>query len=123
MEEKKILVVDDSSVNLKLAGKIIKAHAGWHPVLVPSAQRALKYLQEHMADLLLLDVMMPDMDGLELLKILKSDARLAAIPVVMLTGDEDEEIKAASLQNGAEELISKPFDAMGLQEAIARYIG
>lgn len=123
MEEKKILVVDDSSVNLKLAGKIIKAHAGWHPVLVLSAQRALKYLQEHMADLLLLDVMMPDMDGLELLKVLKSDARLAAIPVVMLTGDEDEETKAASLQNGAEELISKPFDAMGLQEAIARYIG
>lgn len=122
MKEKKILVVDDSAVNLKLAGKIIKSQEGWKPILVPSGQRALKYLEENQANLILLDVMMPEMDGFQLLQILQGDERLAKIPVVMLTGDEDAETKEQGRQAGIKAMLHKPFDISHLLDTITKYI-
>ncbi len=122
MDEKKILVVDDSVVNLKMAGKIIKSRAGWKPVLVPSGHRALLYLQENRADLILLDVMMPDMDGFQFLTALQSENQLAGIPVVMLTGDDDVEIRERSQLAGARDFLHKPFEIQQLLDTIAKYV-
>ena len=120
MEEKKILVVDDSAVNLKLAGKIIKSQEGWKPILVPSGQRALKYLEENQANLILLDVMMPEMDGFQLLQILQVDERLSKM--VMLTGDEDAETKEQGRQAGIKAMLHKPFDISHLLDTITKYM-
>ena len=122
MDEKKILVVDDSVVNLKMAGKIIKSRAGWKPVLVPSGHRGLLYLQENRADLILLDVMMPDMDGFQFLAALQSEDQLAGIPVVMLTGDDDVEIRERSQLAGAKGFLHKPFEIQQLLDTIAKYV-
>ena len=62
---KKILVVDDNVVNLKFVDKMLKINEDYKPVLVPSGSKALQFLSKNVPDLILLDILMPDMDGFE----------------------------------------------------------
>ena len=119
---KKILVVDDSAINLKLADKILKEVEDYKPVLVPSGARALQYLSKNVPDMIMLDIMMPDMDGFETLAEIKKNDALKDVPVVFLTADTESETVAKAKAAGALELLTKPFKKDELLELVEKHI-
>jgi sigma-B regulation protein RsbU (phosphoserine phosphatase) len=104
-----VLIVDDIAVNLKILRAILK-RAGHEVVEASSGQEALRIVRESPPDLVLLDVMMPGMDGYEVCLTLKRDPATAAIPVLFVSalGEVTDRIKG--LDVGAEDYLSKPFD-------------
>ena len=104
-----ILIVDDASNNLKLARNAL---AGLYDVVtVPSAGKMYDYLamRNTAPDMILLDVLMPDMDGYEAIRLLKSDEKYRDIPVLFLTSRDDKEYEYKGLSLGAVDYITKPF--------------
>lgn len=83
--------------------------AGWSPVTVATAASAWSLLQSNMPDLVLLDWMLPDQSGLQLLSRIRESRQLKALPVIMLTAKGMEEDKIAGLNQGADDYVTKPF--------------
>ena len=106
-----IIVVDDDTSNLKVAGHIL-SKAGMRVTALKSGKLALDYVRKNgFPDLILLDVNMPEMDGFETLKILKAEmAPGKEIPVVFLTAEDGQEQETKGLESGAMDYIKKPFD-------------
>ncbi|MDR2702390.1 MAG: response regulator [Spirochaetaceae bacterium] len=107
-ERKKIIVVDDNLENLNALKNTLKERYGVFPS--PSASEMFDLLEHVRPDLILLDVQMPDMNGYEALKKLKSDDRYHDIPVIFLTSMTDEQSEIEGLSLGAVDYIHKPFD-------------
>lgn len=103
-----ILAVDDSIINLKSIKRLLADR--YKVVPVTSAADALDYLKTSTPNLILLDILMPQMDGFEMVDIMKQDERLAAIPVIFLTADSDKEKEIESFRKGADDFIVKPFE-------------
>jgi response regulator RpfG family c-di-GMP phosphodiesterase len=112
----KILCVDDVPINLVLL-KTILAPRGYLVVTAASGLEALEKIRTERIDLCLLDVMMPGIDGFEVCRRIKADAASRSIPVVMITGNSDTTSRINGIEAGAEDFISKPFDAF---EVLAR---
>jgi DNA-binding response OmpR family regulator len=113
---KTILVIDDEKDLVKL----VDLHLTKEGYLVIGAKNGIEGLdiaQKHKPDLILLDLMMPKLDGLEVCKRLKSAAETARIPVVMLTAKAQESDKVIGLELGADDYITKPFSP---REMVAR---
>ena len=110
-----ILAIDDTEINLDLIQSALKGKYEIH--LASSAQIALEKLSQVRVDLILLDVIMPKMDGFELCKVLKNDIRYADIPILFLTAKTDEESISQGFALGASDYITKPFR---FSEIIAR---
>jgi len=111
-----ILVVDDTPDNLTLISGLLKDI--YKVKVANSGERALKIAgSDSPPDLVLLDIMMPEMDGYEVLQRMKADENSRDIPVVFLTAQSDVEDKVKGLDLGAVDYISKPFQA---EEVIAR---
>lgn len=104
MEKKTVLIVDDSPISLKHAQSILKDC--FATACTKSGQRALDYLSDHTPDLILLDVKMPEMSGIELFGRIKESQKHANIPVVFLTGDEDGAVSGL----GAHRVMRKPAE-------------
>ncbi len=104
----RILVVDDDrAVRVLLKSILVKDS---HEVIEsPDGSSALVATREERPDLILLDLMLPDYNGLEVLSALKEDRDLEAIPVIVLTGSSDRQSKLTALSSGAVDFISKPF--------------
>jgi CheY-like chemotaxis protein len=108
-----ILLVDDHPVNLKLASQVLLA--GGHTVIAAEdAEQALALLQQGMPDLVLTDIALPGMDGLELTRRLKADPRFSHLPVVALTASAMKGDETRVLQAGCDAYISKPIDTRNL---------
>ena len=101
-----ILSVDDDAVLSVHVNSSLKKF--YQVVSVNSAEKALEYLKEKKADLIVLDVLMPGMNGLEMYKILRADTKTANIPVIFLTGSTDKELVDELIKSGANDFISKP---------------
>lgn len=112
---KKILVVDDDKESLTLLGRMLQTM--FQTVLVNSGKDALQAAIREIPDLILLDVNMPDMDGFEVCKRLREQPGTRNIPVVMLTNVTNVDSRVRGLDLGADDYISKPFQA---KELIAR---
>ncbi|MDQ3067748.1 MAG: response regulator [Actinomycetota bacterium] len=113
----KILVVDDEPVVRELTIEILRRN-GYRPEGVESARRALERLEEECFDLLVSDVVMPEMTGVELLDELR--ARSHDLPVLLMTGGSPEpERTIRAVQLGATSLVYKPFTHDELAEAVA----
>jgi len=111
-----VLIVDDMPENLQvLAGHLTKA--GYEILAAPSGTRALALIRNRKPDLILLDIMMPVMDGLEVCRILKSEADSADIPVIFITARTDTDDILQGFQLGAVDYVTKPFKA---EELVAR---
>lgn len=108
-----ILVVDDEAHNVKLLEALLHAE-GYATHSAFSGKEALRMAQSIVPDLVLLDIMMPEMDGFETVTRLKSDPRTQPIPVIMVTALEDRDSKLRALQAGAEEFLTKPVDRADL---------
>lgn len=103
-----IFVVDDDIANLKIAGHILSKN-GMRVSCFPSGQTMLKELANGQPDLVLLDIMMPGLDGFETLTLLRKLEAGKEIPVIFLTADEEAETETRGLQMGAMDFIKKPF--------------
>ena len=104
---KTVFVVDDSNTSLVTAKETL---APYYDVFTLSSAAILFEFLEHITpDLILLDVMMPDINGFDAMARLRADARHADIPVAFLTGTRDAETEARGLELGAAGFISKPF--------------
>ncbi len=102
-----ILVVDDSTTNLKFVESVLKDY--YRLILVKSGEQALKYLAKKQVDLVLLDLLMPEMDGFETYEEIKKLGLNKDVPVVFLTADADVESEIRGLKMGAIDFIRKPF--------------
>lgn len=116
MKKKKILCVDDEPVNLKLLESFL-VPKGYEVIKAQDGMEALQKLREAPIDLVLLDVMMPGLNGYEVCKRIKEDPHLRHIPVVMITALVSKEDRIRGIEAGAEDFISKPFDQ---EEVFAR---
>lgn len=116
--KKQILVVDDTAVVLtKISNTLCK---DYDIITVNSGVRALKYLKEEKPDLILLDIKMSPMDGIETLKEIRTMNGREDIPVIMLTGVEDKGSVLASARLGICDYLLKPFASDDLLERIRR---
>lgn len=118
---KQILVVDDNPANLKLAAHLLTTQ-GYEVRTAVNAREAMNGLLEALPDLILLDLQLPDMDGLELARKLKADARTAVVPIVAVTayamkGDEEKALAA-----GVDGYIAKPLDTRSFRKTVAAYL-
>jgi CheY-like chemotaxis protein len=115
-ERKKIVAVDDNVENLLLLKNTLKS--GYDAYPCQSAQKMFSLLEHVQPDLILLDVEMPEMNGYEAAQKLKSEDKYREIPLIFLTGMEDEESKKKGLSLGAVDFIRKPIVAMALLQRI-----
>ncbi len=103
-----ILIVDDTPANLEVISDTL-SDAGFEVAIAPSGERAFKQLQLQLPDLILLDVMMPIMDGFEVCQQLKANPITQDIPVIFMTALSDTESKTKGFELGAVDYITKPF--------------
>ena len=104
----KILVVDDEPDALEVLGFKLR-EAGYTPIFARDGTRALAIARTEHPDLIVLDLMLPEVDGLEVCKILRRDASTASIPVIMLTARAAEMDRVLGLELGADDYVTKPF--------------
>jgi two-component system cell cycle response regulator DivK len=119
---KRVLIVEDNELNMKLFHDLLEAH-GYQTIQTRNGKNALKLAREHHPDLVLMDIQLPEVSGLEVTRWFKSDAELCEIPVIAVTayamkGDE-ERIR----QGGCEAYISKPISVFGFIETVRDFIG
>lgn len=108
-----ILIIDDNPVNLKLAALVLQS-SGQMVIQAEDAEQALALLETRMPDLVLTDVALPGMDGLELTRRLKADARYRHLPVVALTASAMKRDEMRALEAGCDAYIAKPIDTRNL---------
>ncbi len=111
-----ILLVDDEPKNLRLLGSILQQQ-GYEIEFATSGAEALHWMEEHLFDLILLDVMMPEMDGFEVCRQLKNSPQSASIPVIFLTARTDSDSLVQGFSLGAVDYITKPIQK---EELLAR---
>jgi class 3 adenylate cyclase len=103
-----ILVVDDLAQNVRLLEAVL-APRGYEVVAASSGREALERLRSDPVDLVLLDIVMPEMDGYEVCRQVRADPATRYLPVVMITASGEQE-KVAAIEAGADDFVSKPFD-------------
>ena len=119
---RRILVVDDAPDMRAIAELSLTALGGFEVELAASGAEAIERVAAHTPDLVLLDVMMPGMDGIETLARLRAESAGAPPPVVFLTADAREADVSRYLALGAVGVIAKPFDPMDLPERIRELV-
>ena len=118
----RILLVDDDLEIVQFLATLLELE-GFEPVVLTSGTEAVEHLASAPVDLVLMDIAMPDVDGIELCRSLKRDPRTQDVPVFMVSarpgGDVVERARAA----GAEQFVRKPFENADLVELIRRRLG
>ena len=109
---KKVLVVDDVAISLSVAEQALRED--YEVVTVNSGSRALRYLRKERPDLILLDIRMDDMDGIQTLKEIRKMDNRADIPVIMLTGQNEKASVLEAAKLGIYDYMLKPFAAQDL---------
>ncbi|MEZ0300383.1 MAG: PP2C family protein-serine/threonine phosphatase [Candidatus Methylacidiphilales bacterium] len=116
-----IVVVDDIARNIQVVGSMLRA-AGYQIVPATTGAQALRSLASRPADLVLCDVMMPEMDGFEVTRRIKANPATADIPVIMLTAATDTDYVVRGLEAGAVDYVGKPFNATELLARVRTHI-
>lgn len=118
---KTVMVVEDNDLNMKLFHDLLEAH-GYNILQTKDGMEALRLAREHRPDLILMDIQLPEVSGLEVTKWIKEDDSLKSIPVVAVTafamkGDE-EKIR----EGGCEAYIAKPISVTNFLQTVARFL-
>jgi len=116
----KIFLVDDVKANLTMGRDLLKTFYEVYPM--PSAARLFELLENVIPDLILLDIAMPEMDGYETIKKLKSEQRFADIPVIFLTAKDDADSEIEGFDLGAVDYVTKPFSGPLLLKRISNQL-
>ena len=109
-----LLVVDDSPVSSMLVSLILKKHSDYCTVRVWDGQACIKKAKEVKPDLILLDIQMPGMNGIEVCKVLKKDERTRDIPVIFVTASTDNETLKEAFESGGNDYVRKPVNKIEL---------
>ncbi|MDW7643506.1 MAG: response regulator [Desulfuromonadales bacterium] len=121
MSKKRILIVEDEESLLKLES-ILLTSKGYDVTGVTNGQAALDSLAENPSDLVLLDIMLPQIDGFEVCRRIKENPQTKHIPVIMLTAKKSREDMARGEKVGADWYITKPFKSVMVIETIQRFL-
>ena len=118
---KRVLIVEDNELNMKLFHDLLEAH-GYDTLQTKDGMEALKLAREHHPDLILMDIQLPEVSGLEVTKWIKEDEDLRAITIIAVTafamkGDE-EKIR----EGGCEAYIAKPISVANFLQTVARFL-
>lgn len=115
----RILVVDDEADTVDVLSRHLQ-HEGFVAIEAPSGTDCLRIVRESEVDVILLDLMMPEMDGFQVCKALKQDPVTAEIPIIMVTARDDIEARAEGIRLGVSEFLPRPFSR---RQLIARING
>ena len=121
MAKKVILTIDDEEHILDLLEYNLEKN-GYEVLRAETGEKGLAILKTMQVDLVLLDYMLPGMDGIEVLKSLRADKNLSAMPVIMLTAKGDDMDKILGLEYGADDYITKPFNILEVKARIKAII-
>jgi len=118
---KTILIVEDNDLNMKLFNDLLQAH-GYETLQTKDGREALKMARDNRPDLILMDIQLPEISGLEITRMLKADDELKAIPVIAVTafamkGDE-EKIR----EGGCEGYIAKPISVVSFLQTVSKFL-
>jgi two-component system cell cycle response regulator DivK len=120
--KKKILIVEDNDLNLKLFRDLLGAH-GYDTIETKEGLEAITLTKNEHPDLILMDIQLPEISGLDVTRRIKADATICNIPIVAVTAfamkDDEEKILAA----GCEAYLSKPISIMTFMETVRRFLG
>jgi len=119
--EKLIFIVDDSDANLTLAASILENE--YRILSMPSAERMFVLLGKKIPDLILLDIEMPEMSGIEAAAKLKETPQWKEIPIIFITGWIDEKVEADAAMSGAQGIIKKPINETVLKNGVKKVLG
>jgi two-component system cell cycle response regulator DivK len=119
---KTVLIVEDNELNMKLFNDLLEAH-GYVTVQTRNGMEAIELARLHRPDLILMDIQLPEVSGLQVTKWIKSDEELKHIPVIAITafamkGDEEK-----MRQGGCEAYLSKPISVVKFLETVKSYLG
>jgi CheY-like chemotaxis protein len=117
-----VLVVDDDDDNIVIASTILRTH-GYDVLTASGGLAALDILEKEHVDLVLLDVMMPEVDGIEVLDRIKANPRHAGLPVILVTAKAQDEDVLTGYKCGADYYITKPFTSRQLLHGIGLVLG
>ena len=120
VEPQKVLIADDDPINRQVLAALLKPE--YTVLLAKNGEQALERAARHAPDLILLDVMMPDLDGYEVLRRLRADPQLEQIAVIFISGLARPEDEAIGLKLGASDYITKPFNATVVMARVALHL-
>lgn len=118
---KKVLVVEDNELNMKLFHDLLEAH-GIETVQTRNGKDVLELAAEHKPDLILMDIQLPEISGLDVTKQLKQDDKLKSIPVIAVTAFAMKGDEQKIREGGCEDYISKPISVTHFIEVIQKYL-
>ena len=124
MEKKKILVVDDEPDVTELVAYNLKAK-GFHVETLNDATASIAKARNYHPDLIILDIMMPHLSGIQICRIFRNDSKLARIPIIFLTAKAEPQDRIEGLESGADDYLAKPFSPKELMlrvESILRRV-
>jgi two-component system, OmpR family, phosphate regulon response regulator PhoB len=116
----KILIVDDSRIMTRLLDYMLRAE-GYETTVAGGGEEAIKMLAAEPHDLVLLDLMMPIVDGIETLRRIRSTPDTAALPVIMLTAKAQESSRLRAMSEGANDYLTKPFVSSTVLNVVASH--
>ena len=106
----RIAIVDDNEINLTLLSALVSKLVGCEPFLFQRPREGLRWCMENLPDLLIVDYMMPEMDGISFIKHFRAFPGCEDVPVLMITANDDKDVRYEALQNGATDFLNKPVD-------------
>jgi two-component system cell cycle response regulator DivK len=118
---KKVLIVEDNDLNMKLFRDLLEAH-GYVTLQTKDGVEALRMARQHRPDLILMDIQLPEVSGLEVTKWLKADDGLRSIPVVAVTAFAMKGDKEKIREGGCEAYIAKPISVASFMRTIERFL-
>ena len=119
---KKILIVEDNELNMKLFNDLLESK-GYEVIQTRNGMETLNLAREHKPDLILMDIQLPEVSGLDVTRWLKEDDELAPIPVIAVTAFAMQGDEQRIRQGGCEAYISKPISVKSFLETIQYYLG
>ena len=119
---KKILIVDDEADIIEILKFVLEAQ-GYECITATDGEEGLRLARESNPDLIILDVMMPKINGYKISRLLKYDSKYKDIPILMVTARSQEEDKLIGEETGANEYITKPFQVDFVVEKVKSYLG
>lgn len=119
---RRILVIDDEA-DVRLLYRVNLRHAGFEVLEADDGERGIEAVRDHRPDVVVLDLMMPRIDGFEVLRALRSSVEWSEVPVLVLTADSRSEDHHRCYELGADDVITKPFAPEALTQSIRRVLG
>jgi two-component system, cell cycle response regulator DivK len=118
---RKVLIVEDNELNMKLFNDLLTAH-GYETLQTREGMEALALARRHRPDLILMDIQLPEISGLEVTRLIKEDQDLRLIPVIAITAFAMKGDKERIRDGGCEDYIAKPISIAGFLQTVERFL-